>query len=259
LSDDGLFSLEGKVALVTGGARGIGAELLFALAAAGADVVAVDLLGDLAKETAAEAGRRYGVRNAAFRVDVTNPDDVEQTFARAEHEVGPLDVLIAAAGIVDNIPAEETSATTWQRTMDVNVNGVFFCAQSAGRSMIKRRTGSIITIASMSGLVVNRPQPQAAYNASKAAVIQMTRSLAAEWAPHNVRVNTIAPGYIRTFLTENLFETAPDLPEKWQQYTPMARLGETRELRGAAIYLASEASSFTTGSTLVVDGGYTVW
>ena len=254
-----LFSLAGKVALVTGGARGIGAEMLDALAEAGASVIAVDLLAELAQQTAADVGARHGVPNAAYRLNVTDPGDVERVFAQAQRDVGPIDVLVAAAGIVDNVAAEETSAAVWQRAMDININGVFFCAQAAGRSMIPRRTGSIITIASMSGLIVNRPQPQAAYNASKAAVIQMTRSLAAEWAPHGVRVNTIAPGYIRTELTAKLFETAPDLLEQWQRFIPMARMGETRELRGPLLYLASDASSYTTGSTLVVDGGYTVW
>ena len=259
MSEQSLFSLANKVAVVTGGARGIGAEMIDALAEAGAAVIAVDMLDDLAKKTAAEAGRRHGVRNAAYRVDVTDPEDVERTFARAESDIGPIDILVAAAGIVDNVPAEDTGPALWQRTLDVNVNGVFFCAQAAGRSMIRRRSGSIITIASMSGLIVNRPQPQAAYNASKAAVIQLTRSLAAEWAPHNVRVNTIAPGYIRTSLTEKLFDTAPGLLEKWQHDIPLGRMGETPELRGPLIYLASDASSYTTGSTLVVDGGYTVW
>lgn len=253
------FSLRGKVALVTGGARGIGGELLDALAAAGAEVIAVDILDDLAKATAAEVGRRHGVRSAGYRIDVTDAEDVNRTFAQVEREFGPLDVLVAAAGIVENVSAENISVAGWQRTMDVNVNGVFFAAQAAGRSMIARRSGSIITIASMSGLIVNRPQPQADYNTSKAAVIQMTRSLAAEWAPHNVRVNAVAPGYIRTWLTEKLFVAAPDLEAKWAHYTPMGRMGETRELRGPIVYLASDASSYMTGGTLVVDGGYTCW
>jgi NAD(P)-dependent dehydrogenase (short-subunit alcohol dehydrogenase family) len=253
------FSLRGKVALVTGGARGIGGEMLDALAAAGADVIAVDILEDLAKETAEKVGRRHGVRAAGFRVDVTDPEDVDRTFALAERAIGPLDVMVAAAGIVENVPAEKTSVAGWQRTMDVNVNGVFFTAQAAGRRMIERRRGSIVAIASMSGMIVNRPQPQAAYNASKAAVIHLTRSLAAEWAPHNVRVNAIAPGYIRTWLTEKLFVDAPDLLEKWERDTPMGRMGETRELRGPIVYLASDASTYTTGSTHVVDGGYTCW
>jgi NAD(P)-dependent dehydrogenase (short-subunit alcohol dehydrogenase family) len=253
------FSLRGKVALVTGGARGIGGEMLDALAAAGAHVAAVDILGDLAKETAHAVGAKYGVRSVGCRVDVTDAEDVGRAFAQVERDLGPLDVMVAAAGIVENVPAESTTVEGWKRTMAVNVDGVFFAAQAAGKSMIPRKRGSIITIASMSGLIVNRPQPQAAYNASKAAVIQMTRSLAAEWAPHNVRVNAIAPGYIRTWLTEKLFVEGPDLLQKWEHYTPMGRMGETRELRGPVVYLASEASSFMTGGTLVVDGGYTCW
>ncbi len=256
---DNEFSLQGKVAVVTGGARGIGGEMLDALAAAGADVVAIDILDDLARETAAKVAQTRGVRGAGYRVDVTDPGDVDRVFAQIESEIGPVDVMVAAAGIVENIPAEDFPPAQWERHMNVNVNGVFYCCKAVGRKMIERKRGSIITISSMSGLIVNRPQPQSAYNASKAAVIQMTRSLAAEWAPHKVRVNTIAPGYIRTWLTEKLFDTAPDLLEKWQHYTPMGRMGETKELRGPVVYLASEASSFMTGGTLVVDGGYSCW
>ena len=253
------FSLEGKIAVVTGGARGLGAEMLGALAEAGADVVATDILGDLAHETATATGAKHGVRGAAYALDVTKPADVTATFAKIEAEFGPIDVLVASAGVVENIKAEDFSPEMWRHHMDVNLDGVFYCAQAAGRGMLARKRGSIVLIASMSGMIVNHPQPQSAYNASKAAVIHLARSLGAEWADRNVRVNSICPGYMRTSLTEKLFVTRPDLERDWNEQTPMHRMGAPSELRGPVVFLASEASSFATGSALVVDGGFTLW
>ncbi|MDB5077000.1 MAG: family oxidoreductase [Chloroflexi bacterium] len=253
------FSLQGKVAVVTGGARGLGLEMMGALAEAGAAVVAVDLLADQARASAEEVGKRHGVRAGAWPVDTTDETQVAATFAAIEREFGPIDILVAAAGIVENVAAEDTSAASWRKIMDVNVNGVFFCAQAAGRSMIGRGSGSIILIASMSGMIVNRPQKQAAYNTSKAAVIMMAKSLAAEWAPRGVRVNALAPGYMRTALTDQVLAGQPGLREAWEELTPMGRMGTPPELRGSVVYLASDASSYVTGHALVVDGGYTVW
>jgi NAD(P)-dependent dehydrogenase (short-subunit alcohol dehydrogenase family) len=253
------FSLHGKVAVVTGGARGLGLEMMRALARVGADVVAVDLLEQQARESSEQVGAECGVRAAAWGVDVTDERQVTTTFAAIEREFGPIDILVAAAGIVENVAAEDYPAASWRRIIDVNLNGVFFTAQAAGRGMIARKSGSIILIASMSGLIVNRPQKQTAYNVSKAGVIMMAKSLAAEWAPHGVRVNAIAPGYMRTALTDQVLTGQPGLRQTWEGLIPLGRMGTPPELSGTVVYLASDASSYVTGSTLVIDGGYTTW
>lgn len=253
------FSLQGKTAVVTGGARGLGLEMMEALAQAGAAVVAVDLLGDQAREAAEQTGNTYGVRAASWPLDVTDAEEVAATFAAIEREFGSIDILVAAAGITDQVSAEDVSVAAWRKVIDINLNGVFFCAQAAGRGMIARRSGSIILISSMSGLIVNRPQRQAAYNTAKGGVIMMAKSLAVEWAPHGVRVNALAPGYMRTALTDGVLEGQPGLRETWEGLTPMGRMGRPAELRGTVVYLASDASSFMTGHNLVVDGGYTAW
>jgi sorbose reductase len=253
------FNLHGKVAVVTGGARGLGLEMMDALAEAGASVVALDLLADQARDAAEAVGARRGVRAAAWGLDVTDQGQVASIFAEIEHEFEKIDILIAAAGIVMGDAAEESTAASWRKVVDVNINGVFFCAQAAGRSMIARKSGSIILIASMSGMIANTPQKQASYNTSKGGVIMMARSLASEWAPHGIRVNALAPGYMRTAITDQVLAGNPGLRETWERLTPMGRMGEPKELRGSAVFLASDASSFVTGHTLVVDGGYTIW
>jgi NAD(P)-dependent dehydrogenase (short-subunit alcohol dehydrogenase family) len=253
------FSLLGKVAVVTGGARGLGLEMMDALAEAGASIVAVDLLGEQARAAAATVGARRSVRAAAWPLDVTDEAQVRAVFSAIEQEFGRVDVLVASAGIVIGEAAEESTAASWRKVIEVNLNGVFYCAQAAGRSMIARNAGSIILIASMSGLIVNTPQKQASYNTSKGGVIMMAKSLASEWAPHGVRVNALAPGYMRTAITDQVLAGQPGLRETWERLTPLGRMGEPRELRGPIVYLASDASSFMTGHTLVVDGGYTLW
>lgn len=253
------FSLQGKVAVVTGGARGLGLEMMDAVAQAGADVVAVDLLGEQARTSAEQVGKERGVRAAAYGLDVTDPQAVEATFDEIEQHFGHIDVLIGAAGIVENIPAEEYPPERWRKIVDVNINGLFFTAQAAGRRMIARRSGSIVLIASMSGMIVNHPQKQAAYNVSKAGVIMMARSVATEWAPHGVRVNALSPGYIRTALTDQVIEGIPGLRETWESMIPLGRMGVPHDLRGAVVFLASDASRYMTGANLVIDGGYTAW
>ncbi len=253
------FSLTGRVAVVTGGARGLGAEMLDALAAAGAHVAALDLLAEDAKAVAGEIAARRGVKGYGGALDVTDAAATRAALDAVERELGPIDVFVANAGIVEHVPTEELTDDGWRRVMGVNLDGVFYGARDAGRRMLARGTGSIILVASMSGLIVNRPQPQAAYNASKAAVIQLARSMAAEWAPRGVRVNALAPGYMLTKLTEVFFEAHPDYREMWERDTPMGRMGDPRDLRGPVVYLASDASAFATGTTLLVDGGFTIW
>jgi NAD(P)-dependent dehydrogenase (short-subunit alcohol dehydrogenase family) len=243
-----LFRLEGKTALVTGAAQGIGFEIARGLGEAGAKVIIADMNPATGEAAASSIG-------ASFEpLDVADPDAVRALAAK----LGALDVLVNNAGIVRNVPSEAISDADWEVVMSVNVNGLFWCCREFGRKMLGAGKGSIVSTASMSGLISNHPQPQSGYNASKAAVIHLTRSLAGEWANRGVRVNAVAPGYTATPMTVLGLET-PEWRETWLRETPMHRLAEPREIAPAVLYLASEASSFVTGHTLVVDGGYTVW
>ncbi len=249
-----LFDLSGRSALVTGGARGLGLAMARALGMHGARLALVDINGDAA-QAAAFTLRGEGLTVTAVQGDVTRPDQAERMVEEAVAAHGALDILLNNAGIVINVPAEQMSLADFQQVLDVNLTGVFLVAQACGRRMIAQGKGSIINIASMSGLIANYPQPQCSYNASKAGVIMLTKSLASEWARYGVRVNAIAPGYMRTDLTARFFED-PAIIEQWLTPTPMQRPGEPHELGGLAVYLASDASSFMTGSIVVIDGGY---
>lgn len=252
------FSLDGKTAVVTGGARGLGFEMARALCESGVTGIAiVDILDDAGQEAIKELNTDFGVTSSFYRVDVRNDLAVKEVFDAIVRDFGGIDVLIASAGVADLVKAEEYPPDRFRRVIDINLNGVFYCAQVCGQHMIKRaQGGSIIMIASMSGHIVNHPQPQCAYNASKAAVIHLSKSLAAEWAPHGIRCNTISPGYMNTKLNAN-FDAG--LKKEWNARTPMGRMGGDAELNAAAVFLASEASSFVTGSDMLIDGGYTVW
>ncbi|GAC1526738.1 MAG: SDR family oxidoreductase [Chloroflexota bacterium] len=251
--------LQGRVAVVTGGARGLGLEMTGALAQAGADVAVVDLLEDQARESAQLVGRETGKRAVSYSLDVTDAPAVDQTFKQIEKDLGRIDLLAGAAGIVENIPAEEYPSEQWRKIMDVNINGLFFSARAAARGMIERRSGSIVLIASMSGMIVNRPQKQSAYNVSKAGVIMMAKSLATEWDPYRVRVNALSPGYMRTALTDQVLSGQPGLRETWESLIPLGHMGTPDQLRGVIVFLASHASAYMTGANLVIDGGYTAW
>ena len=250
-----MFSLEGKKVIVTGGARGIGKTVAEHMAMMGADIAVVDLLTDVAEETAGQIAKTYGVKSKAYICDVTNPDQVEKTVNQITDDFGGLDVLFNNAGIVLHKPALEVTPEEWTGVFDTNVNGVFYVAAAFAKKLIALgRTGSIINNASMSGTVVNIPQAQASYNASKAAVVHLTKSLAVEWVKHGIRVNAISPGYIFTDLTAHV---RSDWIEEWKGLTPYGRLGKPEELAGAVIYLASDCASFTSGCNIIIDGCFT--
>jgi len=244
------FRLDGRVAVVTGGNRGLGQAFARALGEAGARVAIA----------ARDDGRSDAVAGdldaLAVHCDVTDPASVAAMVERVTAELGPVDVLVNNAGACFHRPALEVPDAEWRQVFDVNVDGLWHCSQAVGAQMVARGTGVIVNIGSISAMIVNRPQMQPAYNASKAAVHQLTKSLAAEWAPAGVRVNALAPGYVKT-------EMAPvDNPEfrpHWVEDAPMRRYAVPDELGPSLVYLASDASGFMTGSVLVVDGGYTLW
>lgn len=246
------FCMKGKKVLVTGGAQGIGLNYAMAVASAGADVAIADLNGEKAEESARWLAGEYGICAMGIQADVTSPDQVEEMCTQMVRKMERIDVAFCNAGISINVPAEEMTYEQWRKVLDINLTGVFLTATAAGRYMIRQGGGSIINTASMSGHIVNIPQPQVAYNASKAGVIMLTKSLAVEWADKNVRVNSISPGYIMTDLIKG-----HELIPKWTSLSPLARMGNPEELQGVALYLASDASTFTTGSDFVVDGAYT--
>lgn len=250
------FRLDGKTALVTGGGQGIGQAYAHALAEAGADVAIVDLNPTTAEQVAAEV-RERGRRALAIVADVTRAEDVQRMVDTIVAAWGKLDIGVNNAGVGGWADAEAMSEAEWDRVITINLKGVFLCAQAEARVMIPRRYGKIINTASMSGSIVNRPQNQAAYNASKAAVIHLTRSLATEWAKHGICVNSISPGYTATPLVYSP-QVAPMIPT-WLEMIPMGRMAEVSDLQGAIVYLASDASSYVTGHDLVIDGGYTAW
>lgn len=245
------FNLTGKHALVTGAGRGIGLEIARTLRGAGATVTVADFLEDAGRAAATELG------GAFVPVDVRDPASAETMIAEAETQA-PLDIVVNNAGIAHNIPAEDATDFDWTNVLNVNLNGVFWCCRAAGKRMLSRGAGSIVNIASMSGVIVNKPQPQAAYNVSKAGVIMLTQSLAAEWASRGVRVNAVSPGYIGTEMTKAGMSNET-WRQQWLELTPMGRVGEPADIAHAVLYLASDAARFATGTNLIVDGGYTAW
>lgn len=248
--------LDGKRIFVTGGARGIGKSVATAFAEAGADIAIVDIDNEEAQKTAERLARDTGVKTTAVKTDVTNPDQVAQMIETVVSELGGLEAAFCNAGICINVPAEEMNFEQWKKVIDINLTGVYLTATAAGKYMLAHGGGSIINTASMSGHIVNVPQPQCAYNASKAGVIMLTKSLAVEWAKRNVRVNCISPGYIGTELINNAPHLVP-LIEQWNAMAPLGRLGRPEELQSVCVYLAGDTSSFTTGSDIVVDGAFT--
>jgi NAD(P)-dependent dehydrogenase (short-subunit alcohol dehydrogenase family) len=250
------FRLDQQTALVTGAASGIGRSIAVGLAAAGADVACFDLSGSALDEVCAQI-ERQGRRALAVSGDVTDAATVTEAVQNTQGSLGPLSLAVNSAGIANGAPAEEMPLDQWQRLIDINVTGVFLSCQAEGRAMLQNGRGSIVNIASMSGSIVNRGLLQTHYNASKAAVIQLSRSLAMEWCQRGIRVNTISPGYTATPM--NLRPEVAGQVEKFEADTPLGRMATVDELVGPAVFLLSDAASFCTGVDLLVDGGFTCW
>ena len=251
-----LFCLEERVAVVTGASAGLGVSLAAGLAAAGAKLVLAARREEPLKELAARL-EASGSECLAVACDVSSPQSVDELLARSLDRFGQVDVLVNNAGITEVVPAEEEALESWDRVMSVNLRGLFVCCQRFGRVMLERENGVIVNVASMLGLVGSGQVPQASYAASKGGVVNLTRELAAQWARRGVRVNSIAPGWFDSEMTAEMFGN--ENSRRWMRgRTPMGRPGRDGELIGAVVFLASDASSFVTGQTVTVDGGWSI-
>src|SRR6185503_7871930 len=238
--------------------QGIGAACTEALGEAGAKVIVADMASDRIDARLADL-RKLGIAAHGIKLDVTRSKDVEEAAADIVREHGHVDILVNNAGVAkSDVKAEDTTDEHWRFHMEVNLDGLFWCCRAFGRHMLNRGSGAIVNIGSMSGFIVNKPQPQSFYNASKAGVHHLTRSLAAEWGRRGVRVNAVAPTYINTAMTAQAKTNQP-MFDAWIDGTPMGRMGEPDEIAAVVLFLASDASSLMTGSIVVADGGYTCW
>jgi len=254
-----LFNLKDKVVFITGGGRGIGQSLANGFYSCGANISICDQNEEGMNETETIL-KESEIKDQNFVksvVDVRDKKSIADAIFKTEKELGPIEVAINCAGIANANPAEEMSQDQWQNMFDINLSGVFYSCQEEAKTMIKRKKGSIINIASMSGIIVNRGLKQVHYNSSKAGVIHLTKSLAMDWVEYGIRVNSISPGYTKTPM--NLRPEMVDQVKLFESGTPMNRMASPDEIVGPAIFLATEASSFCTGIDLVVDGGFTCW
>lgn len=252
-----LFNLTTRVAFVTGAGSGIGQMIALGMASAGAKVVCFDLRDDGGLTKTINNIMDIGGEAFSFTGDVTNPNDLSKVILQIEAEYGKLDIAVNAAGIANANTALEMSVEQWQRVIDVNLTGVWNSCKAEAELMLKNGGGTIVNIASMSGSIVNRGLDQAHYNCSKAAVINLTKSLAVEWAGSHIRVNSLSPGYTATPMN-----TRPEMVHQTKEFenqTPMQRMATVEEMVGPAIFLSSDASSFCTGHDLIVDGGFVCW
>ncbi|MEU4288068.1 glucose 1-dehydrogenase [Kribbella sp. NPDC026596] len=249
------FALKGKRALITGGNRGLGRAFALALAEAGADVAITARDADRNATVVGEIEAR-GRRGFAVQADITDPDDVRRLVADVTGEFGGIDILVNNAGIAIHRPSLDVPPEEWQQVLDLNLTALWNCSTAVARGMIDAGGGVIVNVGSMSAQIVNRPQWQASYNASKAAVHHLTRSLAAEWAPYGIRVNALAPGYVKTDMSP---VDQPEFQQHWILDAPQQRYATPEEIAPSVIYLASPASSFMTGAVLLIDGGYSVY
>lgn len=245
------YRLDGRVAVITGGARGIGYETARLFTAAGAQAVLLDIDEAAAREAAA----RLGPRASSLRLDVASEADVTRVFDEIASTHGRIDVLVNNAGMALRRPSTELSVADWQRVVDVNMTGVFLCARAAARHMLARRSGTIVNTASIMGLSGGGLYPNISYQATKGAVVNMTRALAVEWASGGLRVNAVAPTWVDTEFIGPL-KTSPELMREIQRVTPLGRLAQPIEVAHAILFLASPASAMVTGHVLAVDGGF---
>ena len=251
------FNLKGRVAVVTGGGQGIGLACVEALAEAGAHVYIADRNPKAAAQGQA-AMKAMGYATDVVDMDVTNSAQADAAAERVMAEKGRVDVLVCNAGVARTFAAEDATDEDWLDVIDVNLNGVFWCCRAFGRPMLAAGRGSIVNVGSMSGFIVNKPQAQASYNASKAGLHHLTKSLAAEWGARGVRVNAVAPTYVNTPLTAR-DKANKAMFDVWMEGTRMARMGEPDEIAAVVLFLASDAASLMTGSIVLADGGYTCW
>ena len=251
------FSLKSKVCLVTGGAGGIGEEVCKALLDSGAKVIIADIdekkISKLTKKLSSKHKNIY-----SYKLDATSLESIISLKNKLIKKFNKIDVLVNAIGICKNKDAAKVEKEEWDEVININVNSMFYLCREFGKIFIKRKSGCIVNIGSNSGLIVDRPQPQASYNASKAAVHQLTKSLACEWAKYNIRVNAVAPGYVATKMTL-LGRSKPNWFKYWIDMTPMKRLAKPSEIASAVLFLSTDSSSYCTGTILSVDGGYTSW
>jgi len=251
--------LDGRVAIVTGAGQGIGAACAQALGEAGATVVIAEIVPERVEASLAVL-KKAGIAAHGLTLDVTNSADVDAAAAAIVKTHGRADILVNNAGVAkSDVRAEDVTDEHWRFHMDINVDGLFWCCRAFGRQMLEQGKGSIVNIGSMSGFIVNKPQPQSFYNASKAAVHHLTRSLAAEWGQRGVRVNAVAPTYIETPLTSFGIKENPEMYKTWLDMTPMGRVGQPDEIASVVHFLASDAASLLTGAIVLADGGYTCW
>ncbi|EMC94188.1 hypothetical protein BAUCODRAFT_567888 [Baudoinia panamericana UAMH 10762] len=262
------FSLENRVGVVTGGARGLGLVMSQALVVSGADVAIVDLNKDEAARQADVLMENFRSENpgadqvpkvTAHYADVSSPDSVNKALEEIISDHGKIDNLVTSAGFTENFDAISYPHDRMQKLWGVNVNGTYLFAIGVAKHLMERKApGSLVFIGSMSGAIVNVPQPQAPYNAAKAAVRHLAASLAVEWAHAGIRVNCISPGYMLTALTKKILDDNPELANKWTSLIPQGKMGRPEDLMGAVTFLCSDASGYVTGADIRVDGGYTV-